>query len=98
MKKIINTENEIQILETILKKNITAFEDRKIHDGFQFVTGRSTQYNQHVILKSVVTNKFYKFYIKYDTQGKAYLSDNENIVEVEQKQRIETIVYYEEIK
>jgi hypothetical protein len=38
-----------------------------------------------------------KFYIKYDAQKKAYLSDDQNIKEVEQKERTETIVYYQEV-
>jgi hypothetical protein len=90
--------NETLILKTILEQNITAFEDMEVHYGFKCINSSNSKYGQqYVILKSVETDKLYKFYIKYDAQKKAYLSDDQNIKEVERKERTETIVYYQEV-
>jgi len=50
-----------------------------------------------VIVQSAETNKLYKFYIKYDDKRNAYLSDDHDIKEVERKDRVQTIVHYEEV-
>jgi hypothetical protein len=90
--------NEILILETILKQNIIAFEDMEVHYGFKCIDSYDSKYaRQYVIVQSAETNKLYKFYIKYNSMRKPYLSDDDDIKEVEQKDRTETIVYYQDV-
>lgn len=90
--------NEILILEAILKQNIIAFEDMEVHYGFKCIDSYDSKYGQqYVIVQSVETNKLYKFYIKYDAKSNAYLSDDRDIKEVDRKDRIQTIVHYEEV-
>jgi hypothetical protein len=54
--------NETLILKTILEQNITAFEDMELHYGFKCINSSNSKYGQqYVILKSVETDKLYKF-------------------------------------
>lgn len=87
--------NEILILKEILQQNITEFEDMEVHYGFKCITSYSSKYGRsYVILQSAETNKLYKFYINYNSMRKPYLSDDDDIREVERKEGTGTMVYY----